>query len=184
MTLPMEFTYYDNYFEIIETQLDNVTEEIGRLFNDFHNLDDNEYSISEINLNVIIETAKEEILLYSSDIRPERKSKETRIKNLKPETVRTDNDHTFRNYTPPNNGDTIEHCIPISRSGTEEKDSLKDIIVIDKNVKIVLQLPTNNKKAGMIHRTLNNLEQPMNEYRGNPESNNHKLRPGRTAKKI
>ena len=56
----------------------------------------------------------------------------------------------MRNYAHLNDrGSTINDYLPIFRSGTEGSDSLEEVIVSDKNVKVILQLPTNNRKENI-----------------------------------
>ena len=83
---------------------------------------------SEIYVGIRSEVVREETILKSRypDVRP-KKLKRTREKSM-PSTA----DETLR-----------------SRTGRVKKDSSEDVIVSDKNIKIVFQLPINNKRENI-----------------------------------
>lgn len=81
---------------------------------------------SEIYVGITSEVVRKETILESSypSIRP------TKLKRTRAESISSTANETLR-----------------SRTGGTKKDSSEDVIVSDKNIKIVFQLPINNKRT-------------------------------------
>jgi HSP20 family molecular chaperone IbpA len=151
MILPMKFMYYERNIDLIENQFEILTDELDREFDDDSNDRNNEYSILYSNVNVLFETAKDNFLIsYTTDIPSNRRLEGKKNRNqktkAKAKTFRIYSNRTSGNNTPPKDRGDLENYLPIFRSGTEKNNSLSDIIVTDRNVKVILQLPVNNRK--------------------------------------
>jgi HSP20 family protein len=138
--------FADDEFDRMEKELvrgfDNLTEEFDRIFSN----DLNEFRFSESYSRVRSTVAREEVDLTLYDSYPVNllPDKETRVRKIrrsvKPEFVQGHIHSTA--------GSTMSGPL----SGFENLDpesSEEDVIVTDKNIKIVLQLPINNKKKNI-----------------------------------
>ena len=142
-------TLADDEFDIMEEELfrgfDKLTREFDRIFN--ANL--NELEFSESYVGVKSETLGEEIdvIPYSSypvNLRPNNNTRTRKARrNIKPVPVQRHN-HLNSHYYNLIDDDNI--TVPLPRIEKEESDSLEDIIVTDKNIKVVSQLPLNNRR--------------------------------------
>jgi HSP20 family protein len=138
--------FVDDEFEIMEQELvkgfDKLTEEFDKTFDD----DLDELDFSELYLGVRSETVKEvDVILYGfSPVNP-KPNKDTKVrkirKNFKPASLQRRNPTDYDNIT----GSTI----PLSRIEKMDQDSSEDVIATDKNIKIVLQLPINNRRENI-----------------------------------
>ena len=136
-------------FDIMEEELfggfDKLTREFDRIFN--ANL--NELEFSESYVGVKSETLGEEIdvIPYSSypvNLRPNNNTRARKTRrNIKPVPVQRHN-HLNSHYYNLIDDDNI--TVPLPRIKKEESDSSEDIIVTDKNIKVVSQLPGNNRR--------------------------------------
>jgi HSP20 family protein len=118
----------DDEFDSMEKELvrefDKLTEEFDRILYD----DLKDFGFSESYLGVRRETVREEVvdvILYDSypvNLRP---NKNTRVRKI------------------------TRPAVPLSRIEKEEGDSSEDIIVTDKNIKVVTKLPVNNRKENI-----------------------------------
>jgi HSP20 family molecular chaperone IbpA len=141
--------FADDEFDIMEEELfrgfDKLTREFDRIFN--ANL--NELEFSESYVGVKSETLGEEIdvIPYSSypvNLRPNNNTRTRKTRrNIKPVPVQRHN-HLNSHYFNLIDDDNI--TVPLPRIAKEESDSLEDIIVTDKNIKVVSQLPVNNRR--------------------------------------
>ena len=140
--------FADDEFDIMEEELfrgfDKLTREFDRIFN--ANL--NELEFSESYVGVKSETLGEEIdvIPYSSypvNLRPNNTRARKTRRNIKPVPVQRHNHLNSHNY---NLVDDDNISVPLPRIEKEESDSLEDIIVTDKNIKVVSQLPVNNRR--------------------------------------
>jgi HSP20 family protein len=127
--------FADYEFDIMKRELlvgfDKLTEEFDRIFND----DPNELDFSESYVGVRSETVREEvsILLYGSYPLNRRHDKNARVRKIR------------RNVKP--DGSVTGSNIPLSRIENEgRRKSLDDVIVTDENIKVVSQLPLNNRR--------------------------------------
>jgi HSP20 family protein len=137
--------FADDEFARMEKELvggfDNSTEEFDRIFSG----DLNEFGFSESYFGVGSKIVREEVDVVVYDSYPLNLSpdKETRVRkirrNVKPVSVQGVVDNTTRS------------SISGPLSGIEELDrpSSEDVVVTDKNIKVVIQLPINNKKENI-----------------------------------
>lgn len=145
----------DDEFNIIERELfrgfDKLTEEIDRIFDD----DEMESRFSESSAKVRTEIVREEVdvILYSYypvTLRPNKKPTVRKIRrNIRPTSIQKHDHLTSNHYNPPDEDSTTESPVPLSRIETERRDSLEDVIATDRNVKVLLQLPSNNRKENI-----------------------------------
>jgi hypothetical protein len=132
--------FADDEFDRMEKELvrgfDILTEEFDRIFGD----DSNELQFSESYVGLRSETAREEmdVILYDSHLVNLRPNKDTRVRKVRRNVKRVSVQGQLQNIP----GSTL----PLSRIEKGERDSSLDIIVTDKNIKVVSQLPINNRK--------------------------------------
>jgi hypothetical protein len=142
---PMVFG--DDEFDRMEKKLvrgfDNLTEEFDRIFS--NDLKEFEFGFSESYFGVESKIVREEVdvILYDSypvNLSP---NKETRVRkirrNVKPVSVQGHVDNTT--------GSSLTG--PLSGIEKLDRDSSEDVIITDKNIKVVSQLPINNKKENI-----------------------------------
>jgi len=140
-------------FDVIErglfTGFDKLTEEIDRIFDDDHHESSFSMSHDRNKTNTVREEV--DIILYSyyfTNVRPNKTLKVRKFRrNVRSESIRRANNLTSHYYNDPENKSNTRFTIPpLSRIETEGRESLDDLIVTDRNVKIVLQLPSNNRR--------------------------------------
>src|SRR5919106_5351099 len=132
--------FADDEFDIMEEELfrgfDKLIDEFDRIFN----ADLNELELSGSYVGVRSETLGEEVEVipygsYPVNLRP---NKNTRVRktrrNVKPISVQRRNHLTSHYY---NHIDDDNITVPPPRIEKEERESLEDIIVTDKNIKVV-----------------------------------------------
>jgi HSP20 family protein len=128
-----QIPFADYGFDIMKQELligfDELTEDFDRVFND----DPNELEFSESCMRVRGENVRKElILLYSSyplNPRPNKNTRKNKTrKSAKPAPVQRRN---------------------LFRVEKEERESFEDVIVSDEIIKVVLQLPINNKRENI-----------------------------------
>jgi HSP20 family molecular chaperone IbpA len=141
--------FADDEFDIMEEELFREFDKLTREFDRIFNASLNELEFSESYVGVKSDTLGEEIdvIPYSSypvNLRPNNniKARKTR-RNIKPVAVQRHNHLNSHNY---NLIDDDNISVPLPRIEKEESDSLEDIIVTDKNIKVVSQLPVNNRR--------------------------------------
>jgi HSP20 family molecular chaperone IbpA len=132
--------FADDEFDRMEKELvrgfDNLTEEFDRIFSN----DSKEFGFSESYFGVGSKIVREEmdVILYDSyhvNLSPDKETRVRKIKrNVKPVSVQGHVDNTTGSST------GIEKL---------DRDSSEDVIVTDKNIKVVSQLPINNKKENI-----------------------------------
>jgi HSP20 family protein len=126
-----QIAFSDYEFDIMKQELllgfDELTEDFDRVFND----DLNEMELSESYIRMGRENVRKELVLlhvsYPLNVRPKKKKNKTR-KSVKPAPVQRGT---------------------LSRVQKERRESFEDIIVSDENIKVVLQLPINNKRENI-----------------------------------
>jgi HSP20 family protein len=130
-----QIAFADYEFNIMKQELlidfDELTEDFDRVFDD----NTNELELSELESCIRVRSEsirKELILLYSSYPLNPRSNKNTR-KNKTRKSVKSA---------------PVQRRNP-SRVEKEGKESFEDVIVTDENIKVVLQLPINNKKENI-----------------------------------
>jgi HSP20 family molecular chaperone IbpA len=137
--------FAEDEFDRMEKELvrgfDNLTDEYDRIFSK----DSKEFGFSESYFGVGSKIVREEVdvILYDSypvNIRPDTKIRVRKIRrNVRPVSVQG------------RVGNTICSSLSEPLSGIEkpDRDSSEDVIVTDKNIKVVSQLPINNKKENI-----------------------------------
>jgi HSP20 family molecular chaperone IbpA len=128
-----QITLADYEVDIMKQELligfDELTEDFDRVFND----DLNELEFSESCITVRGENASKELILlhssYPSNPRP--------------------NKNTRKNKTRKSTRPTPVQRHELFRVEKEGRESFEDVIVSDENIKVVLQLPINNKRENI-----------------------------------
>jgi HSP20 family molecular chaperone IbpA len=132
------FAYYE--FDIIKQELllgfDELTEDFNRVFND----DSNELEFSESSIRVRSESVINELILPHSshplNLRPNKNTKKNKArKSIKPAPVQRSNRLNSK-------------ILPFTVE-KEGRDSFEDVIVTNEKIKVVLQLPINNKRENI-----------------------------------
>ena len=126
-----QIAFSDYEFDIMKQELllgfGELTEDFDRVFND----DLNEMELSESYIRMGRENVRKELVLlhvsYPLNVRPKKKKNKTR-KSVKPAPVQRGT---------------------LSRVQKERRESFEDVIVSDENIKVVLQLPINNKRENI-----------------------------------
>jgi HSP20 family molecular chaperone IbpA len=128
-----QIPFADYEFDIMKQELligfDELTEDFDRVFND----DLNELEFSESYMRVRGENVRKELILlhssYPSNPRPNKNTRKNKTrKSAKPAPVQRRN---------------------LFRVEKEGRESFEDVIVSDENIKVVLQLPINNKRENI-----------------------------------
>jgi HSP20 family molecular chaperone IbpA len=128
-----QIPFADYEFDIMRQELligfDELTEDFDRVFND----DPNELESSESYMRVRGENVRKELILlhssYPSNPRPNKNTRKNKTrKSAKPAPVQRRN---------------------LFRVEKEGRESFEDVIVSDENIKVVLQLPINNKRENI-----------------------------------
>ena len=128
-----QITFAGYEIDIMKQELligfDELSEDFDRVFND----DLNELEFSESSIKVRGESVRKElILLYSSY-----------PSNPRP------NNNTRKNKTRKSAKPTPVQRRELARVEKEGRESFEDVIVSDENIKVVLQLPINNKRENI-----------------------------------
>jgi HSP20 family protein len=135
-----QISFADYEFDIIKQELllgfYELTEDFERVFND----DSNESELLESYTRVRSEDVREELILlhrsYLSNPKPNRNTRKNKTrKNIKPAPVRQRN--------------RLNSKILPSTVEREGRESFEDVIVTDEKIKVVLQLPFNNKRENI-----------------------------------
>ena len=128
-----QIAFVDYEFDIMKQELligfDELTEDFDRVFND----DPNELEFSESCMRVRGENVRKELILlhssYPSSPRPNKDTRKNKTrKSAKPAPVQRRN---------------------LFRVEKEGRESFEDVIVSDEIIKVVLQLPINNKRENI-----------------------------------
>jgi HSP20 family molecular chaperone IbpA len=129
-----QIPFADYEFDIMKQELligfDELTEDFDRVFNN----DLNELEFSESYMRVRGENVRKELILlhssYPSNPRPNKNTRKNKTrKSTKPAPVQRRNN--------------------LFRVENEGRESFEDVIVSDENIKVVLQLPINNKRENI-----------------------------------
>ena len=129
----LKIPFADYEFDIMKQELligfDGLTEDFDRVFND----DPNELEFSKLCMRVRGENVRKELILlhssYPSNPRPNKNTKKNKTrKSAKPAPVQ------------------IRELLRVEKEGRE---SFEDVIVSDEIIKVVLQLPFNNKRENI-----------------------------------
>jgi HSP20 family molecular chaperone IbpA len=149
-----QIAFVDYEFDVMKQELllgfNELTEDFDRVFND----DLNELEFSESYMRVKSENVmKELILLHSSYPLNTRSNRNTRKnktrRSVKPAPVQRRNRLNSYRYTLTDDSNIAGSEIPLSRVQKEGRESFEDVIVTDENIKVVTQLPINNRRENI-----------------------------------
>jgi HSP20 family molecular chaperone IbpA len=152
-----QIAFSDYEFDVMKQELllgfndfNELTEDFDRVFND----DLNELEFSESYMRVKSENVmKELILLHSSYPLNTRSNRNTRKnktrRSVKPAPVQRRNRLNSYRYTLTDDSNIAGSEIPLSRVQKEGRESFEDVIVTDENIKVVTQLPINNRRENI-----------------------------------
>lgn len=149
----LQIAFVDYEFDIMKQELllgfNELTEDFDRVFND----DPNELEFSESHMRVRSNVIKELILVHNShplDLRSNKNTRKTKtIKSGKPAPVQRRNRLNSYSYNLTDDSNIAGSKIPLSRVEQEGRESFEDIIVTDMNIKVVTQLPINNRRENI-----------------------------------
>jgi HSP20 family molecular chaperone IbpA len=142
---------FDSMKQELLVAFDKLDEEFDRTFDD----DLNEFEFSKSYMEVRSETLREEVdvLLYGSyalNLRPNKKARVCKNKRtVRPVSVKRRNHHNSDYYNLADDDNFTGSKVSGSRIKREGRESLEDVIVSDENIKVVLQLPINNRKENI-----------------------------------
>lgn len=149
--------FVDYEFDIMKQELllgfndfNELTEDYDRVFND----DPNELEFSESYMRVRSKNViKELILVHSSyplDLRSNKNTRKNKTrKSVKPTPVQRRNRLNSYRYNLTDDSNITGSEIALSRAEKEGRESFEDVIVTDENIKVVTQLPINNRRENI-----------------------------------
>ena len=146
-----QIAFVDYEFDRQELLLgfNELTEDFDRVFND----DQNELEFSESHMRVRSNVIEELILVHNSyplDLRSNKNTRKTKTrKSGKPAPVQRRNRLNSYRYNLTDDSNIAGSKFPLSRVEQEGRESFEDIIVTDKNIKVVTQLPINNRRENI-----------------------------------
>lgn len=128
---------------------DKLDEQFDRIFVD----DLNEFKFSESYMEVSSETVREiDVLLYGSyglNLRPNESAKVSKnTRNVRPASVQRRNNF-YSHYNLAYDDNIPDSKVPLFRIKREGRESLEDVITTDESIKVVLQLPINNRRENI-----------------------------------
>jgi HSP20 family protein len=128
---------------------DKLDEQFDRIFVD----DLNEFKFKESYMEVSSETVREiDVLLYGSyglNLRPNESAKVSKnTRNVRPASVQRRNNF-YSHYNLAYDDNIPDSKVPLSRIKRERRESLEDVITTDESIKVVLQLPINNRRENI-----------------------------------
>ena len=146
----MAFAEYE--FDLIKEEpfigFDKITEDFDRIFND--ELNDLEFSGSNMGVSSDNVNDGVDIVMYDSYLSniklnkntPKRKTK----RNAKPASVKRRKHLNSYSYNLTDGDNITGSTVPLPIIENEEREYLEDVIVTDKSIKVVSQMPINNRK--------------------------------------
>ena len=146
-----QITFADYEFNIMKQELlvgfDGLTEDFGRVFDD----DPNELEFSESYMRVRGENVRKELILlhssYPLNTRPNKNTRKNKTrKSVKPASVQRRRCLNSYRHDLKADSNIAGSKNPLSRVEKEGRESFEDVIVTDENIKVVLQLPLNNRR--------------------------------------
>lgn len=148
-----QIAFVDYEFDVMKQELllgfNELTEDFDRVFND----DQNELEFSESYMRVRCNVIKELILVHNSyplDLRSNKNTRKTKTrKSGKPAPVQRRNRLNSYRYNLTDDSNIAGSKLPPSRVEQEGRESFEDIIVTDMNIKVVTQLPINNRRENI-----------------------------------
>ena len=145
-----QITFADYEFNIMKQELlvgfDELTEDFGRVFDD-----PNELEFSESYMRVRGENVRKELILlhssYPLNTRPNKNTRKNKTrKSVKPTSVQRRSCLNSYRHDLKADSNIAGSKNPLSRVEKEGRESFEDVIVGDENIKVVLQLPINNRR--------------------------------------
>ena len=149
-----QISFIDYEFDVMNllgfNDFNELTEDFDRVFND----DPNELEFSESYIRVRGKNViKELILLHSSyplDLKSNKNTRKNKTrKSIKPAPVQRRNRLNSYRYNLTDDSNIAGSKIPLSRVEQEGRESFEDVIVTDVNIKVVKQLPINNRRENI-----------------------------------
>lgn len=145
----MAFAQYE--FDLIKQEpsigFDKITEDFDRIFND----ELNDLEFSDTYMGVSSDNVKEEVDIimyayYPSNIKLNKNTQKRRTKrNAKPASVKSRKHLNSYSYNLTDGDNITGSTVPLPVT-ENEREYLEDVIVTDKSIKVVSQMPINNRK--------------------------------------
>jgi HSP20 family molecular chaperone IbpA len=149
-----QIAFVDYKFDIMKQELllgfNELTEDFDGVFNDYPN----ELEFSESYMRVRSENVIEELILlhssYPLNLRSNRNTRKNKTrKSVKPAPVQRRNRLNSYRYNLTDDSNIAGSEIPLPRLEKEGRESFEDVIVTDENIKVVTQLPINNRRENI-----------------------------------
>jgi HSP20 family molecular chaperone IbpA len=146
----MAFAEYE--FDLIKEEpfigFDKITEDFDRIFND--ELNDLEFSGSYVDTSSDNVKDEVDIIMYTSypsKIKLNKNTQKRKTKrNAKPASVKRHKHLDSYSYNLTDGDNITGSTVPLPIIENEEREYLEDVIVTDKSIKVVSQMPINNRK--------------------------------------
>jgi HSP20 family molecular chaperone IbpA len=146
----MAFAEYE--FDLIKEEpfigFDKITEDFARIFND----ELNDLEFSGLYMGVSSENVKDEVdnimfASYPSNIKLNKNTQKRKTKrNAKSASVKSRKHLNSYSYNLTDGDNIVGSTVPLPIVENEEREYLEDVIVTDKSIKVVSQMPINNRK--------------------------------------
>jgi HSP20 family molecular chaperone IbpA len=139
-------------FDLIKEEpfigFDKITEDFDRIFND--ELNDLEFSGSYVDTSSDNVKDEVDIIMYASypsNIKLNKNTQKRKTKrNAKPASVKRHKHLDSYSYNLTDGDNITGSTVPLPIIENEEREYLEDVIVTDKSIKVVSQMPINNRK--------------------------------------
>jgi HSP20 family molecular chaperone IbpA len=146
----MAFAEYE--FDLIKEEpfigFDKITEDFNRIFND--ELNDLEFSGSFVDTSSDNVKDEVDIIMYASypsNIKLNKNTQKRKTKrDVKPASVKRHKHLDSYSYNLTDGDNNTGSTVPLPMIENEEREYLEDVIVTDKSIKVVSQMPINNRK--------------------------------------
>jgi HSP20 family molecular chaperone IbpA len=146
----MAFAEYE--FDLIKEEpfvgFDKITEDFDRIFND--ELNGLEFSGSSVDPSSDSVKDEVDIIMYAtypSNIKLNKNTQKRKTKrNAKPASVKRRKQLNSYSYNLTDGDNISGSTVPLPIIENEEREYLEDVIVTDKSIKVVSQMPINNRK--------------------------------------
>ena len=146
----MAFAEYE--FDLLKEEpfigFDKITEDFDRIFN--NELNDLEFSGSYVDSSSDNVKDEVDIIMYascSSNIKLNKNTQKRKTKrNAKPALVKRRKQLNSYSYNHTDGDNITGSPVPLPLIENEEREYLEDVIVTDKGIKVVSQMPINNRK--------------------------------------
>jgi HSP20 family molecular chaperone IbpA len=144
--------FAENEFDLIKEEpfigFDKITEDFNRIFND--ELNDLEFSGSFVDTSSDNVKDEVDIIMYASypsNIKLNKNTQKRKTKrDVKPASVKRHKHLDSYSYNLTDGDNNTGSTVPLPMIENEEREYLEDVIVTDKNIKVVSQMPINNRK--------------------------------------